>query len=542
MAIFRAETKSISRAKGHNLVAAVAYRAGMQLTDTNELNAKATTHDYTKKTDVVHSEILIPALLKKKLDDADIALDFQYIANLVEVSETTKRGKMKNSARLGREWVLCGVPELTREENIELFQEFAKQQSEQQNVVSMCFVHDPKAGNDTRSKAGAASGRVKDERNIHAHIVLLTRKLELTESNELQLTDKSDSELSNDERTRPVVPTELVGTIDPATGAKIQQGRGLCSNSEWLKNTRESWADILNKKLIEKGVQPVTHKSYRELGVDIMPTVHVGNNEQSDDKRALNERINNRNESAIKSAADSCIDKSSESVRVNQQRLDDTASTDRRQAAQRLADSQQRLDESARAIKQSDISYHRAAEFQSATTETSDRASERIRERERLTASSARKQHFYQRAVEQTTSSYENNINVVASRLAWRKEHSKKYDERQMQELDAFYKTLNIRDFTIATNSNSDDYIAPQNWSDAVKDKLTADDIINNPHIIAIIRDPITERENRISKTFKFDDRQSLTSEVIQTPSNESKTSQSEDLTPSKHGNSFRPR
>src|SRR5699024_2913032 len=121
-------------------------------------------------------EILVPALLKKKLDDADIALDFQYIANLVETGETTLRGKMKSKARLGREWVLCGVPELSRAENIQLFQQFAKEQGEEQGVISMCFVHDPKAGKDTRSKLSTPS----DERNIHAHIVLLTRKLELT--------------------------------------------------------------------------------------------------------------------------------------------------------------------------------------------------------------------------------------------------------------------------------------------------------------------------------------------------------------------------
>ena len=486
MAIFRAETKSISRGKGHNLVAALSYRAGMVLTDTNELNPNATTHDYTRKTDVVHREILVPGTLKKKLDDADIELDFQYLANLVESSETTKRGKMKNTARLGREWVLCGVPELSREENIALFQEFAKAQGEEQGVVSMCFVHDPVAGNDMRSKSSTASGRVKDERNIHAHIVLLTRKLELTKSNELQLTSKSDSELSNDERTRPVVPKDLVGKIDPKTGEKIQQGRGLCSNSDWLKNTRKSWADILNKKLIEKGVQPVSHKSYRELGLDIVPTVHVGNNEQSDDKRALNERINGRNESAIKSAADSCIDKSSESVRVNQQRLDDTASTDRRQAAQRLDDSQQRLNESARALEQSDIVFERVVEYDPISA--------------RKHRETVRDERFYQSKIEKAVSSYEDNVNVVASRLAFRQRDSNKYDDRQMQQLDDFFKSLGIKDFTSETNS-ADDYIAPQLRASIVREQLTDDIIIDNAHIVAIVRDPILEREKNFSKT-----------------------------------------
>ena len=114
MAIFRAETKSLSRAKGHNLAAAISYRAGIKLTDTNKINPKARSYDYTKKTDVVHSQIMLPNPLRDQLEARGIELDFQSIADLVEMGETTKRGKMKNSARRAREWVLCGVPELSR--------------------------------------------------------------------------------------------------------------------------------------------------------------------------------------------------------------------------------------------------------------------------------------------------------------------------------------------------------------------------------------------------------------------------------------------
>ncbi|MGP5417819.1 MobA/MobL family protein, partial [Psychrobacter faecalis] len=220
MAIFRAETKSLSRGKGHNLAAAISYRAGIKLTDNNTINPKARSYDYTKKTDVVHSEILLPKNLSEQLDESDIELNFQSIADLVEIGETTQRGKMKNSARLAREWVLCGVPELTRAENIELFEQFAQQQSEEQGVLSMVFVHDPTAGDDMATTKAAAEGKKMgdpDPRNIHAHILLLTRKLDVSSDSLLSLGEKSDSELSNDERTRPVVPKKLVGTIDPET-------------------------------------------------------------------------------------------------------------------------------------------------------------------------------------------------------------------------------------------------------------------------------------------------------------------------------------
>ncbi|MGP5437779.1 MobA/MobL family protein [Psychrobacter alimentarius] len=314
MAIFRAETKSLSRTQGHNLAAAISYRAGIKLTDNNKINPTARSYDYTKKTDVVHSQILLPKLLNEQLNARGIELDFQNIADLVEIGETTKRGKMKNSARLAREWVLCGVPELSRAENIELFEQFAQQQSEEQGVLSMVFVHDPTAGADMATTKAVAEGKNMkdpDPRNIHAHILLLTRELDVSSDNKLSLGKKSDSEVSNDERTRPIVSKERIGTLDPETGEKIQQGRGLCSNSDWLKNTRKQWADILNERLAQKGVQPVSHKSYKDLGLTFKPTKHLGKDasllERSGIQTELgkyNESVNRYNRSHIELAAD----------------------------------------------------------------------------------------------------------------------------------------------------------------------------------------------------------------------------------------------
>ena len=324
MAIFRAETKSLSRGQGHNLAAAISYRAGIELTDNNKLNPEARSYDYTKKTDVVHSGIILPNQLSEQLEARGIELDFQSIADLVEMGETTLRGKMKNSARLAREWVLCGVPELTRAENIELFEQFAKQQSEEQGVLSMVFVHDPTAGDDMATIKAAANKKkmsAPDPRNIHAHILLLTREINVSAKNKLSLGRKSDSEVSNDERTRPVVPKDLVGKVDPKTQEKIQQGRGLCSNSEWLKNTRKQWADILNERLMQKGVQPVTHKSYKDLGLTFRPTQHLGKDASMLERMGIqthigihNESVNRYNDNQIRLAADRLAFRTKQSV------------------------------------------------------------------------------------------------------------------------------------------------------------------------------------------------------------------------------------
>lgn len=298
MAIYRLERKSISRGNNHNLVAAVAYRAGLKLTDNNKLNEGVRTHDYTQKTDVAHSEILLPDELSVQMSRAGLTLNLEEVANLVEKGETTLRGKKKMGAKLANEYVLAGSHELSLDENIKAFQEFAKQQSEEQNVIAMVFVHDPKHGNDMSAEKESGdddSPKKKDQRNIHAHIVLLSRQVELKDG-ELTLGRKCDSDASNDERMRPVVPKHLVGKIDPATEKIIHQGRGLCSNSEWLKGVRKSWADIQNKSLERHNLSLVTHKSYKDLGVKFKPGKHLGKNAKHLENMGIETEIGNYND------------------------------------------------------------------------------------------------------------------------------------------------------------------------------------------------------------------------------------------------------
>ncbi|MGP5538319.1 MobA/MobL family protein [Psychrobacter glacincola] len=497
MAIFRAETKSLSRGKGHNLAAAISYRAGIKLTDNNKLNPKARSYDYTKKTDVVHSQILLPKNLSEQLEASDIELDFQSIADLVEFGETTKRGKIKHSARLAREWVLCGVPELTRAENIELFEQFAQQQSEEQGVLSMVFVHDPTAGDDMATTKAAGEGKsmaAPDPRNIHAHILLLTRELDLSGDNKLSLGKKSDSEVSNDERTRPVVPKKLVGTIDPETGKKIQQGRGLCSNSDWLKNTRKQWADILNERLAQKGVQPVTHKSYRDLGLNFKPTKHLGKNASIAERMGVqteigkyNESVNRYNHNQLEQTANSGITGSQQKIERSQRQIEQTNQQERsinssiEQGVRRRAERQrpnpyeQQLKTSVNHRKQ------RATELDERTI-IFDRASERADRNAR---------YRKPRAV-----SIISEIDILTKKTAYLfvgRHHEPSYTDRQRDILDRWSTEngLGIGDMTKEVGA------AYRFFSDS-------ENVGNHIEIVKLIRDPETEEQNH-SKTLKFE-------------------------------------
>lgn len=536
MAIYRLEKKSISRGNGHNLCAAIGYRAGLKITDHNPKNTDAKTHDYSKKSDVAHSEII----LTDELKNAGIELDFEQIANLVEQGETTKRGKMKKNAKLASEYVLAGSHELSLDENIQAFREFAEQQSKEQGVIAMLFVHDPKLGNDSRaSKDAGDSTRHHDPRNIHAHVVLLSRQVDLTASGQLELGDKSDSELSDTDRKK----------------------KGLPPSRTWLKGVRESWANIQNKSLEQHNIALVTHKSYKDLGLDIKPGGHLGKNasallrkkreEQAERTRELfngrsfsrvddinllkqhryifkfetaevplsliNKELQHENKSRIKSTTDSVI------ARNNRESASDYRAYER----------------SFELSRDTYSFIEKANSFIAERATAPATATSTARAREQLVARRVRAERRANRELERATKTLERNLSIVSSRLAWRKEHSKKYDERQMQELDAFYKTLNVRDFTLNDNKP---YISPGDWFKHVLERLTVDDILENPQIFKIVANPDQERLDYSSKSLKFDDSQSLDTRVVQTPILDSKTSQSEDLTSSSPISTFRPR
>lgn len=504
MAIFRAETKHISRGKGHNVVAAAAYRAGQKLTDTNKFNPDATTHDYSKKHGVLASEIILPTALV----DQDFSIDRQTLWSSVEQSETTTRSvkgsRLKQKSRLAREWLLALPSELSDFENKELTREFTTKLVNDLGVIADYSIHKPTPFDIKPKKfVGDDEKRIPiapDERNVHAHIMFTTRKVSADRNGVLVFGDKADSERSE----------------------KWRQEQGLCNGGDYIKEIRQLWETMLNKRLEQKKILPVTAKSYEDLGLNIVPQHKQGKDATVMSRYhfkprtvGFNNDIKQHNAIIIKSAADSYIAESVRRIELSdtsydrvtalhrtQARTRDTAServgdaTASSTANERLRDSERVIEEQARRIKHSNIVYDRVADFQSAKTRTSDSASERTRERERLIAESTSRQSFYRNTVASAARCHESNVELIASRLVWRKTYSAKYDDRQMKELDAFYKTLGVKDFTLSERIESRD-----DCTNAVKDKLTNEKIINNHEIVAILRDPVVEREKYLAKT-----------------------------------------
>ena len=222
MAIYHCTTKTVNRSSGRTAVASMAYRAGEKLED----ERTGLTHDFTKKSGVVHTEIL---------SNLDIEIDRGELWNLAEKTENRK------DARTAREWVIALPDELDPDQRKDLAKEFAQSFVDRYGVIADIAIHEP-------SKGGS-------DKNHHAHIMLTTRKAELDTDNKLTLTTKTDIELSNAKRK----------SLDMGT------------TQDEIKQIRESWATFANHALERADFrEKIDHRSYADQNNGLQATIHEG--------------------------------------------------------------------------------------------------------------------------------------------------------------------------------------------------------------------------------------------------------------------------
>ncbi len=145
MAIYHFSAKVISRATGRSAVAAVAYRSASELQD----DRLERTQDFTAKTGVVHSEILLPQGAPDRLRDR------ATLWNEVEATEKRK------DAQLAREVEFAIPREMGREDGIALARDFVDREFVERGMVADLNVH----------WDHAADGTAKP----HAHVMLTMR-------------------------------------------------------------------------------------------------------------------------------------------------------------------------------------------------------------------------------------------------------------------------------------------------------------------------------------------------------------------------------
>ena len=147
MAIFRLSANVISRAKGRSSIAAAAYRSGSQLED----QRTGTVHDYTRKSDIQHSEIIVPEGAPAWSQDRLL------LWNAVEA------GERRRDAQLAREVQLALPREMNAERHLELVRSFVRDEFVARGMVADVSLHDHAA----RDGGGQP----------HAHVMLTMRSI-----------------------------------------------------------------------------------------------------------------------------------------------------------------------------------------------------------------------------------------------------------------------------------------------------------------------------------------------------------------------------
>ena len=147
MAIYHFSAKVIGRGAGSSAVASAAYRSASRLHD-ERLDRH---HDFSNKTGVVHSEVMLPDGAPERLRDR------QTLWNEVEATEK------RQDAQLAREVEFAIPRELTREQGVALAREFVATEFVAHGMVADLNVHWD-IGSDGQAKP-------------HAHVMLTMREI-----------------------------------------------------------------------------------------------------------------------------------------------------------------------------------------------------------------------------------------------------------------------------------------------------------------------------------------------------------------------------
>ena len=237
MALFHFHVGQIKRSAGQSAIAAAAYRSGEKLY--SEYYGESS--DYTRKSGVVHSEILLPPHAPTEYADR------QTLWNAVEKIEQHPK------AQLAYSFDIALQNEFSMEENIDLARHFLLEQFVSRGMTVDFAVHlpDPEEGGIP---------------NPHFHVM------------------------------SPIRPLKDDGTWDAKQhrfyeldegGNRIRDGDGnyifnAVPTTDWgspetLEHWREQWAALCNSKFEEKHLpERIDHRSYQRQGLDILPTVHEG--------------------------------------------------------------------------------------------------------------------------------------------------------------------------------------------------------------------------------------------------------------------------
>jgi ATP-dependent exoDNAse (exonuclease V) alpha subunit len=213
------QISSVGRSAGRRATAAAAYRAGDRLRD--ERSGKL--YNYSKRRDVLHTEILLPAHVE--------GAAAVWAGNREKLWNTAEHAEKRHNSRVAREYQIALPKELSPAQRVVLARALAREIAERYKVAVDLAVHEPRPDGDSR--------------NFHAHLLTTTR--EVTPAG---LGAKTGLDMHSDTRRRRQLPD---------------------SRQEFV-TLRERWANLANQALQEAHVDArIDHRSLAAQGIDREP-------------------------------------------------------------------------------------------------------------------------------------------------------------------------------------------------------------------------------------------------------------------------------
>ena len=248
MALYHFHVDQVKRSAGHTAIAAAAYRSGTKL----HCDYYGEIHDYTKKGGVIFSEIILPDFAPREYADREV------LWNAVEKVEKHPK------AQLAYSFDIALQNELSMEENIVLAREFIQTNFTAKGMLTDWAVHLP-----DHDENGI--------QNPHFHVIAPIRPI--LENGEWG--DKQHREYLFDEEGKPIL------------GKDGKQKYNAIQNTDWgrpetLEVWRENWANMVNAKFEEKGIDcRIDHRSYVDQALDLIPQVHEGSAVRKMEKKGI---------------------------------------------------------------------------------------------------------------------------------------------------------------------------------------------------------------------------------------------------------------
>jgi ATP-dependent exoDNAse (exonuclease V) alpha subunit len=216
-----------------SVVAGAAYRSGEKIV----CKYNGQEHDYTAKTGVVHTEIILPPNAPKEFYDRSV------LWNAVELKNNRK------DAQLAREINIALPVEFTREEQVEIVREYINKNYTEKGICADFAVHDNGDG------------------NPHAHVMFTMDNV-----------SEKGFGLRLDE--------------EKANKFYLQAKR--------LEDWRKDWAEACNELFEKKKLDiRIDHRTYEAQGIDKIPTIHLGKEAHALEKKGIRTERGNINRQII---------------------------------------------------------------------------------------------------------------------------------------------------------------------------------------------------------------------------------------------------